>query len=133
MDKNTEYLQTHDLPPFLYQRVVQAIDRVKVKRVKRALLISRLGMVASVIVFIPASLYLYNNLLQTGFMQSFSLLLYNSTLATHYWQDFGAALLEMLPITSFMVCVGLLFAFLISLWSSLKHTSYYKRLQPINA
>lgn len=134
MDKNTshKYLETHELPPGLYERVVRAIDHVKVKKVKRALLISRLGMIVSVIVFVPASLYLYSSFLQTGFMQSFSLLFYNSALAARYWQDFGAALLEALPVTSFMVCIGLLFAFLVSLWSSQKNASYYKELQLMN-
>ena len=131
-DTSYKYLETHELPTNLYERVVRAIDHVKVKKVKRVLLVSRLGMIASVIVFVPASLYLYNSFLQTGFIQSFSLLFYNSALAIRYWQDFSAALLETLPITSLMVCVGLLFAFLVSLWSSLRNSSYYKELQLIN-
>ncbi|MDR3557926.1 MAG: hypothetical protein P4L61_00145 [Candidatus Pacebacteria bacterium] len=130
MDKSAsyKYLETHELPSDLYGKVVMAIDRAKVKKVKRALLISRLGMIASVIVFVPASLYLYGSILQTGFMQSFSLIFYDSAAVARYWQDFGAALLEALPVTSFMVCVGLLFAFLVSLWSSER---FNKELQPM--
>jgi ABC-type phosphate/phosphonate transport system permease subunit len=131
-DTSYKYLETHELPSDLYERVVRATDHVKVKKVKKALLISRLGMIASVIVFVPASLYLYNSFLQTGFMQSFSILFYDGALVTRYWQDFGVALLETLPVTSFMVCVGLLFAFLVSLWSSLRNSSYYKELQLMN-
>ncbi len=135
MGKNSsyKYLDARELPPDLYERVIRAIDHIKTKKVKRVLLISRLGMVVSIIVFVPAVVYLYNSFFQTGFMQSFLLLFYDGALATRYWQDFSASLLETMPVTSFMVCAGLLFAFLVSLWSSLKHASYYKQLHPINA
>ena len=128
-DTSYKYLETHELPPDLYERVVGAIDHVKAKKVKRVLLISRLGMIASVIVLVPAVVYLYSSFFQTGFIQSFSLLFHDGALATRYWQDFSASLLETLPITSFVFFFSALFAFLISLRLSIVSLYHQSRLQ----
>jgi len=121
--------ESHDLPIGLYEKVLRGIDQERIKRTKRNLLISRTGIMLSVMAFIPAAMYLYNNLYQTGFLQSLTLMFHSGNLVVSYWQDLGSALLEMLPITSLVFCLSALFAFIISLRLSIVILYHQSRLQ----
>lgn len=126
---NNITFESHDLPIGLYEKVLRGIDQERIKRTGRNLLISRTGVVLSVIAFIPAAMYLYNNLYQTGFLQSLTLMSHSGNLVASYWQDLGSALLEMLPITGLVFCLSALFIFLISLRLSIVSLYHRSRLQ----
>ena len=126
---NNISFEAHDLPSGLYEKVLRGIDQERIKRAKRDLLISRTGVALSIMAFIPAAMYLYNDLYQTGFLQLLALMFHGGDLVMHYWQDFSSALLETLPIMNLSFCLSALFVFLISLRMSIVSLYRQSRLQ----
>ena len=71
--------------------------------------------VASIVALIPAGIWLYADVLHSGFIDSFSLIFTDSSFVIMYWHDFGLLLLESLPALSFATCLIMLVSIIISL------------------
>jgi hypothetical protein len=83
--------------------------------IKRRIVIFSLGLIGSIVAFVPVLHLVKTGLAESGFMQYFSLLFSDTGLVAAYWQSFAFALLESLPVLSLAVLLITIFTFLESL------------------
>ena len=73
----------------------------------------QLQLILIIIAIIPSFGYLWQSILESGFIQFFSLLFSDGSAIMPYWQNFAMALLESLPAISLLVMLSLIMALLI--------------------
>ncbi len=106
---------THTEPhAALYAAIVRKIHAQARHQAVVRMIVSLCVCVISVVTFIPASIWLYADVLRSGFAESFSLIFTDSSLVVTYWHDFGLLLLESLPVLSFAACLAIIAAIIIS-------------------
>ncbi len=97
-----------EMPNGLYEKVMQCIAYESEKRLK-------IRIYWSLLFVVTTSLWLYRDLISTGFIESFKLTFTDSAVIIVYWNDFVSALIEELPFMSVMACLIAVFALLKSL------------------
>jgi len=117
MPKNYQKIFNHfvapELPEGLFDKIMNRIRKEqRLSALRRRLIFSSLGLIASVAVFIPALKVVQRELYQSGFLQFVSLLFSDFEIIIVYWQNFVISLLESIPAMSLTIFFVAIFAFL---------------------
>ena len=122
MDKNYEKLFSNlksvELPDGLFAQTISRLELEKKRsavRHRRIAIISLLGLVGSLIAFIPSIRLVWSEFSASSFMEFFALLFSDSGVVVAYWQNFATALLESLPFMGLIFLLATVVAFLESL------------------
>ena len=122
MDKNYEKLFSHltssELPDGLFLKTVKRIETEKRQLARHHRLVaifSLLGLIISIIAFIPSIIFVWSEFSSSSFMEFFSLLFSDSKVVMAYWQIFAKALLESLPFMGLVILLAVVVAFFESL------------------
>lgn len=96
---------------FIFSR----IENERIKKIKRRLIISYLGIVGSGLLAIYATISYGQNFLHSEFWTMFSLLFSDLTIIIKNWNSFGFSLMETFPMVSSVVLLFSVFMLLISI------------------
>ena len=94
-----------EIPEGLYKKVMTAVSLEVEKRLKFRLILNSVTLALSAIIFIAAGIWLYRDLVQTGFIASFTLVFSDGATVMTYWKDFVSSLFEALPYASLVGCL----------------------------
>jgi len=111
------YNKSPETPDDLFDKVILSIKKEehRIAILKRRLAIFSLGIIGSVVAFIPAVRMVQAGFSESGFSHFFSLLFSDFGIIATYWQNFMISLLETLPIIHLAILLAITFVFLGSL------------------
>lgn len=120
MRKDYEKLLTHfqsaEPPDDLFDKIMSRINlERRLLVIKRRFVIFSIGLVGSIVAFIPVFRMVQTGFNESGFVEFFSLIFSDSGVVISYWQNFTLTLLESLPVMSIAVFLATVFVFLGSL------------------
>lgn len=110
-------LDTPTPPPYLLGKIMQGISAKQKANTRRHFYIAAALMLVSLVAFIPVIQTLVTDLTQSGFLYFTSLLFSDFSAISGIWQTYAFSLLETLPVTGMILCMGVLYIFLQSLQS----------------
>ena len=105
-------LQEYEVPAGLCENILKQIRIAARRNARRNFFVSVFALITSFAVLAPASVWLYRDFSQSGFLQMLSLVFSDSGAVVNSWKDFTAFLLETMPFLSVFVCLAAVLAFL---------------------
>ncbi len=115
-EKLFSYLKPPEPPADLFARILNKIQRERrVALLRRRIAIFAVGVLSSLIAFVPALKMLEKGVSSSGFAYFLSLIFSDLQVITTYWQSFVMSLLETLPVSSLAAFLTVIFVFLASI------------------
>jgi len=103
-------------PEDLFDKIMCRIDREKkMLTARRRIIIFSVGLIGSMIAFVPALGAVRADLAKSGFATFFSLIFSDTEIVLAYWQNFVQSLLETLPVMGVVTLLAIAVIFLESL------------------
>jgi hypothetical protein len=90
----------------LYSRILSCIHRAETKQARIRLYCSFFIAVVSGLALAAASLWLFHDITQSGFLEMVLLVFSDAGTIALYWRDFVSTLLEFLPAASLASCLA---------------------------
>jgi hypothetical protein len=113
-------IESMKAPNGLYDKVMQKINEEVYKRARFSFVMYRAALSLSVIVCFCTGIWLYRDLVGSGFIESAKLAISDSAAILVYWREFTSSLVEMLPFASLCASLAAVLVFLGTL------TKYYE-------
>jgi len=111
-------IDSPDLPIDLEGKILRRIEAIEATRLRRALLITRIGRIVSLIAIVSAGSIFAQTIITSDFWQLVSLLFSDASVVTQYWSAFLLSLLETLPALQISLILMPLLSFLLfQFWS----------------
>ena len=110
------HLQSPELPGGLLAKIIYRINEERrFLTIRRRIFLFSIGLVGSLVAFIPAFKMAKSGLIESGFTQFFSLLFSDAGIVIANWQSYSYSLLETLPVLGLMALLATVLVFLESL------------------
>jgi len=116
----------------LFDKIIARFKQERSLIIKRRLILFSVGLVSSVVAFIPAGRMVRTGLIESGFIQYFSLIFSDFGVVTTYWQNFSLTLLESIPVISLVLFLTITLLFLESLKFFILNLRIILRRQAVN-
>lgn len=119
-------------PANLESHILTAVKTISRHRKRQLTFVSRFAFVASMIALFLSSIWVYQDMVHSGFIQSFSLFISDSSAIFNYWRDFLFMLVEAMPFVSLAVCLAALGSVITSLRLLFKSKIYLDKVYVIS-
>ena len=96
----------------LFENILERIDKERIRRVERRIVLICAGLAVSVGILIPVFERMRTALVDSGFMQLASLVFSDSGIVFSEWRNFSIAVLESLPILNIVAFLSVIFVVL---------------------
>ena len=93
----------------LFENILERIDKERIRRVERRIVLICAGLAVSVGILIPVFEQMQAALVDSGFMQLASLVFSDSGIVFSEWRNFSIAVLESLPILNIVAFLAIIF------------------------
>ncbi len=131
-EKNINHSIIFEPPEGLFEKIMFRIrEEQRLLILKKRLAFFSIGMMVSVVSFIPLFNLVQTELSKSGFLQFFSLLFSDFQVVAAYWQNFIMSLLEAIPAMSLALFLIAVFIFLQSLKFWIKNIKLIFQSKPL--